>query len=481
MQTASPLPNSNQWNNTNVTVSCTCSSPEGIQSCTPEQVINQEGANQVVTCVAIDLFGLSSSCNVTLNLDKTAPVLQVTSPQDGTITESNQVTSEGSVFDSLSGIASVTCNGTNASLAPGSYGCTVLLDIGANALEVIATDRAGNSSTGIVHLTRNITCGGPISVVGLNPAVIQADGEPHVVEVFGLGFCSGMELSLGDELIDYELMDETYAVIQPEITAPGVYLLTATDPVSGQSGEAEIIAVEPDSVTMDRKSAPGAGGVVVTLFSSGLFLSNTKIYFDMTNSVCRTQAAPNPAALIQAEMVEYVSGGRVKIRTPRALEGKASVYVTDTAGGGSVCLPDAFTFVTYAFTANQDSSDVSVLDTTNDERLEAQPTIHSSQTITPSGVALNSGPAGGKDLYVVDAASGNLLRFDAIDLSYVDQLQLQADALSYLGALRLAMSRDGRTGYVLHVSSGKSSQSASGGSPLSIWNPTSWLMRTPTR
>jgi len=69
--TAAPVLNTDGWNNSDVTVSFTCSdSLSGIQSCASSVVVSTEGANQVISGTATDLAGNSATTSVTINLDK---------------------------------------------------------------------------------------------------------------------------------------------------------------------------------------------------------------------------------------------------------------------------------------------------------------------------------------------------------------------------------------------------------------------------
>jgi hypothetical protein len=71
-----PAPNANGWNNTNVTVSFTCSdSGSGLAPGSPpaNTVLTAEGANQTVTGTCTDMAGNSSSASVKVNIDKTPP------------------------------------------------------------------------------------------------------------------------------------------------------------------------------------------------------------------------------------------------------------------------------------------------------------------------------------------------------------------------------------------------------------------------
>jgi hypothetical protein len=72
---ASPAPNGNGWNRTDVTISFTCSDLlSGIASCAPNQTLSSEGAGQSATGTATDNAGNSASATVgNINIDKTAP------------------------------------------------------------------------------------------------------------------------------------------------------------------------------------------------------------------------------------------------------------------------------------------------------------------------------------------------------------------------------------------------------------------------
>jgi hypothetical protein len=161
------------WTNVNTTVTFTCT-PGGlpIVSCTSPQTVTTEGTDQVVTGTVTDSAGTSVSTSVTLNIDKTPPALTISSLADGSTFTSTPITVTGAASDSLSGLASVTCNGAPASTSGGTFSCNVGLNVGANAVRVVASDYAGNASAIIFHETLTGTLPPPNSLQ-VTPATLN--------------------------------------------------------------------------------------------------------------------------------------------------------------------------------------------------------------------------------------------------------------------------------------------------------------------
>jgi hypothetical protein len=71
---ATPAPNANGWNNTDVTVSFNASDAlSGIFSSSSPVTVTSEGAGQLVTGTATDRAGNTATVNISINIDKTAP------------------------------------------------------------------------------------------------------------------------------------------------------------------------------------------------------------------------------------------------------------------------------------------------------------------------------------------------------------------------------------------------------------------------
>lgn len=140
-----PLPNSAGWNNTNVTVKFACGDDfSGVASCPAPVVVSTEAANQVISGTVTDLAGNSTSTSITINLDKTPPVLNMPNLAATYVYNSN-LTFTFSTTDSLSGIATsqATFNGQTI-----TSGTTVILNHpSTNTFTLTATDVAGNTVT----------------------------------------------------------------------------------------------------------------------------------------------------------------------------------------------------------------------------------------------------------------------------------------------------------------------------------------------
>src|SRR5882724_2009507 len=150
----SPPPNSATWNNTNITVTFTCSGGVGgVASCPQPVVVSTEGANQVISGTAKDQAGNSASTSVTLNIDKTQPSVKITSPADGSIVTTAKLDVTGTATDPLSGVAKVSCNGSAAVLTSSAFSCNVILVNGLNTISAQATDVAGNVATANIKVT----------------------------------------------------------------------------------------------------------------------------------------------------------------------------------------------------------------------------------------------------------------------------------------------------------------------------------------
>jgi len=136
---AAPAPNGAGWNNTDVTVSFSCSDGmSGVASCGPNQTLSSEGAGQSATGTAADNAGNSASTTVGgINIDKTAPTVNasVSPVANANGWNNTNVTVTFSSSDGLSGIASC-----DAPIVLNSEGAS-------QSASGSCTDLAGNSAS----------------------------------------------------------------------------------------------------------------------------------------------------------------------------------------------------------------------------------------------------------------------------------------------------------------------------------------------
>jgi len=182
LATASPAANAQGWNNSDVTVTFACSdATSGVAFCPAPVIVSAEGANQVITGQAVDKVGNTATASITLNIDKTPPVVAIASPPHGSTISLSTISIglNGTESDSLSGVSTLTCNGTPAAISGSNFTCTVLLTQGPNSISVQATDVAGNSSAAPLALTYlpapkiALTSPANLSITNLSPATVS--------------------------------------------------------------------------------------------------------------------------------------------------------------------------------------------------------------------------------------------------------------------------------------------------------------------
>ncbi|HLB19622.1 MAG TPA: hypothetical protein VK613_10880 [Gaiellaceae bacterium] len=166
-----PLANANGWNNSSVTVSFTCTDPNGLApsgidvNTVVGATLSGEGAGQSVTntgsCVDKAGNAAASATVSNINIDLSAPGLSFSSPADGFSTIASTITASGTFSDNLSGVynPNLTVNGVAATLGgsatSGNFSrSSVPLNCGNNTITASATDQAGNTQTAAIHVTK---------------------------------------------------------------------------------------------------------------------------------------------------------------------------------------------------------------------------------------------------------------------------------------------------------------------------------------
>ena len=160
----------------------------GVKEVTRPVTISSEGAAQTVNGIAVDQAGNSASTQVTINLDRTAPVATIQTPADGASLKERRPVISGSYSDSLAGIDQTTCRITldgnditqSASLnvAGFSYTPASNLSTGNHTITVTVSDRAGNEAAVVTSSFKVIPTDPNIPA---DPATVAPPLDPTIV------------------------------------------------------------------------------------------------------------------------------------------------------------------------------------------------------------------------------------------------------------------------------------------------------------
>ena len=117
-------------------------------------------ATTTVKVVAKDMAGNSTTITRYLRYDAQKPVIEINSlgtydsSLNSYVTFNNSITVSGRVYDTLSGIASLTVQGAGTSLVGNNFSSIINLSTGRTGIKVIAKDKVGNNSESVVYVTK---------------------------------------------------------------------------------------------------------------------------------------------------------------------------------------------------------------------------------------------------------------------------------------------------------------------------------------
>jgi len=244
-----PAPNANGWNNTDVTVSFTCTDAiSGVATCNDPIVVTTEGAGQVVRGTGTDLAGNTATLDVALNIDKTPPALTSATdpPPNANGWNNTDTTVTFSATDSLSGVTSVTPPVTLTTEGAGQV------------VSGTATDTAGN--TNIASVAVSIDKAAPSVAINSPQNWAIVNETPVTVSGTTTETLSGIaEVTCnGDFAI---LSDPAFTCDVPLIDGANSIVVDATD-VAGNAGSSSIsvnLVVGGLEITI---TSPAPGSVV---------------------------------------------------------------------------------------------------------------------------------------------------------------------------------------------------------------------------
>ena len=148
----SPPPNERGWTNAPAQVEFVCAQAV---TCPDEQFVTQEGAEQILEVIAVGKEAQKVTQKVTLNLDWTAPLVVIQSPNGAVTTPSSSITVVARTTDAISQPLAATCNGRPTTIDDdGMIRCEVPLAIGANDVVVEVSDHADNSGSAGLRIVR---------------------------------------------------------------------------------------------------------------------------------------------------------------------------------------------------------------------------------------------------------------------------------------------------------------------------------------
>lgn len=146
-----------------------------------------EGAHTVYFNVSDNDGNAATQVSTAFTIDTVPPTLNLTTPADGTVTNSSTVTVAGTTNDATSSpvTVKVTVNGGTAQTAEvgagGAFSINVTVAEGVNTIKVIATDSAGKSTT--IERTVTLDTGAPvITAITLTPNPVDA-GATYIITV----------------------------------------------------------------------------------------------------------------------------------------------------------------------------------------------------------------------------------------------------------------------------------------------------------
>jgi RHS repeat-associated protein len=161
--------------------------------------VNLLQGNNAIIIVAKNVVGDSVSVIRNVKLDNISPVISITTPVDGFITNQSLVNISGTIQDAT--ITSLMINGTSVTVNNGAFATNLNLLEGLNHFTIVATDEAGNSTS----LQRTVRLDTQKPVVTLNYTItnIASNGDASVVVNGTYNDSTNVTITVNGEPVNY--------------------------------------------------------------------------------------------------------------------------------------------------------------------------------------------------------------------------------------------------------------------------------------
>jgi len=288
--------------------------PVGVGGVFSYQLSVVEGLN-TMTVVATDAAGNQTTVSRLVTRDSQSPVVNLTSPVDSLITNLQSISVSGIISDSTA--VNLTVNGTSVQLGiSGAFSTQVTLTEGPNNIELIATDKAGNSST----VTRFVNRDSQPPIVNItSPIDSLITNQSNVIVSGNVKDSTAVILTINGSIVTIGT-DGSFSSQIVLVEGSNTILITATDAASNITTNSKLVVRDSQSPVIT---------VISPLDSTFTNSSTTAVSGTVTDSHLATLTIGGSTIIVSPEgsystQVNLTEGSNI-----------ISVVATDKAGNSS--------------------------------------------------------------------------------------------------------------------------------------------------
>ncbi|MGC2695109.1 MAG: RHS repeat-associated core domain-containing protein, partial [Candidatus Angelobacter sp.] len=250
------------------------------------------------------------------------------SPANGATVSSSSLSVTGSVSDTLSGVAAVSCNGVAAIVQSGSFNCSITLSPGANTLTVHASDVAGNTSSA----TENVTFSNAAAPV-INSFTPTSGPIGTQITVTGSNFTAN-----GTGTPTVALSQQGGGSIGAPVATFTATSISFVIPAGATSGPVTVTAANSSTVSADSLSVVASSGFSVTAGpSSASVQQGTSTSYSVTlnssngfSQLAKLSVTGLPSGVTAGFSPAQITTGQIAILTISAPAGQSTSNATLT-------------------------------------------------------------------------------------------------------------------------------------------------------